>query len=295
MIALLGATGRIGRHVSDGLAAIGLQARVLVRDPARAGSPLPALAADLRDPASLAEGLAGAEQLFLLTPHGPDQDLYEAAAIQAATSAGVHRIVKISAAATTLGPNGPTSTAVAHWRSERRIEASGLRFCLLRPSFLMQNLLSTIAPTVAAAGILAAPMGRAPIAMIDARDVADCAVAALRAPEEPDRAWRLTGPRGVSFEQLGELLEVPYLRAPARLAEWALRARGEDDFEIEHSLRMAAHYSCGAEDLATDSVSVLAGHQPRRIEAFLAEHAQAFDGRRWRLPRTITNRKAASP
>ena len=291
MIAVLGATGTIGRHVAGGLADGSVEARALVRDPERADIPVPAVAADLRDPASLRSALAGAEQLFLLTPHGPDQDRHEAAALDAALDAGVRRIVKVSGAATTLGPNGPASTAIAHWRSESRIEESGLGFCFLRPSFLMQNLLSMAAPTVAESGILAAPMGRAPIAMVDARDIADCALAALADRDGPDRAWQLTGPRGVRFSQLARILGVPYVQPPPRLVARALRARGESDFEIEHSQRMTAHYASGAESVATDAVPQLTGHAARTVETFLGEQAQAFAGRRWPLLRTITSLK----
>ena len=96
----------------------------------------------------------------------------------------MRRIVKISGGAATLGPNGPTSTAAAHWRSERRIEASGLGFAFLRPSFLMQNLLTMHSRRQ---GCCSRRWGDGPIAMVDARDVADCAVAALL---DPDRARR---------------------------------------------------------------------------------------------------------
>src|SRR5437867_10471921 len=114
MIAVLGSTGTIGRHVAAGLAERDAAVRLLRRG--WAGS------VDLREPASLRAALDGAEQLFLLTPHGPDQDLLEANAVDAAADAGVRRVVKISGGAPSLGPNGPASTAVAHWRSEQRIE-----------------------------------------------------------------------------------------------------------------------------------------------------------------------------
>jgi uncharacterized protein YbjT (DUF2867 family) len=173
MIAVLGATGTIGSQVAARLAERKVEARALVRDPDRAQVPLTTVRADLRDPGSLRRALDGTERLFLLTPHGPDQELLENNALDAARSEGVARIVKISGGAPSLGPNGVSSTAVAHWRSEQRIERSGLEFQFLRPSFLMQNLLSIPVK----AGTLAAPMGEAPIAMIDARDIAECAVA----------------------------------------------------------------------------------------------------------------------
>jgi NAD(P)H dehydrogenase (quinone) len=275
MIGVLGATGRIGRHVAAGLALRGVEGRALVRRPT-ADLPLPAVHTDLSAPATLAPALDGVERLLLLTAHGPDQELHEAAALDAAVAVGVQRIVKISGGAPTLGPNGTTATAVAHWRSEQRIERSGLDFAFLRPSFYMQNLLGTVAPTVAASGTLAAPFGHAPIAMVDARDVADCAIAALLDERPSRRAWQLTGPRPVSFGAIAEILGARYISIPTRLAARFMRRNGLDRVEIDHATRMARYFASGADSAATDHVLRLTGRVPRSIEAFLAEHVSAF-------------------
>ena len=256
MIAVLGSTGTIGRHVAAGLAERDVAVRLLRRPEV-----------DLRDRASLGPALDGAEQLFLLTPHGPDQDLLESGAIDAAVAAGVRRIVKVSGGAPSLGPNGPSSTAVAHWRSERRIEDSGLAFCFLRPSFLMQNLVR-LAPK---AGLLLAPMGHAPIAMIDARDVAACAVASLL-QDSSAAAWQLTGPAGVRFKDVAAAMGARYVNVPPRLAAMALRRQGATAFEIDHAVRMASYFASGADGAPTDAVRLLTGHAPRTVQQFLTEH-----------------------
>lgn len=256
MIAVLGATGTIGRRVSAELVERGVAHRPLRRPEV-----------DLRDRRSLDAALEGVEQLFLLTPHDPDQDRWEADAVAAAVAAGVRRIVKLSGGAPALGPNGPTSTAVAHWRSERRIEESGLRFAFLRPSFLMQNL-ATMAPR---AGLLLAPMGRGPIAMVDAADVAAAAVAALRDADGPDRAWHLTGPAGVTFDDVARAIGARYVSVPPRLAARALRRRGASDFEVDHALRMAAYFATGADGTPTDDVRHLTGRAPRSLRRHLSE------------------------
>ena len=266
MIAVLGATGTIGSEVAARLAERGVEARALARDPDRAGVPLPAVRADLRDPASLRTGLDGAEQLFLLTPHGPDQELLETSAIDAARAAGIRRVVKVSGGAPSLGPNGVSATAVAHWRSEQRIERSGLEFQFLRPSFLMQNLLSMPVK----AGTLAAPMGQAPIAMIDARDVADCAVALLTDGETTSTAWHLTGPAPVTFRDAAVKLGAKrYLNVPPRLAARALARQGASPFEVDHAIRMAAYFATGADGAPTDHVKRITGHAPRSLDEFL--------------------------
>jgi NAD(P)H dehydrogenase (quinone) len=275
MIGVLGATGRVGRHIIAGLAERGVDARALVRR-ADADLPLPAVHADLAAPATLPDALHGVDRLLLLTPHGPDQDLHELAAVDAATTAGVERIVKISGGAASLGPNGPTSTAVAHWRSEQRIEQSGLRFVFLRPAFYMQNLRDTVAPIVARTGILAAPFGTAPIAMVDVRDVAACAIAALLDDHAVDRAWQLTGPRPVTFETIAAHIGARHLKVPITATRRAMQRRGLAAFEVDHATRMAAYFAAGSDGAATDHVLRLTGAPPHSVEAFLDEHQSAF-------------------
>ncbi len=88
MIALIGATGRIGRHVADRLAEDGVEVRALVRDPRAAALPVPVVTADLSDPPSVHAALEGAQRLLLITPHGPAQEELEATAIDAAAATG---------------------------------------------------------------------------------------------------------------------------------------------------------------------------------------------------------------
>jgi NAD(P)H dehydrogenase (quinone) len=276
MIAVLGATGTVGRHVCALLADRPVEARALARRPQDADVPLPAVRADLTDPGSVRAALDGVTRLFLLTPHGPDQDLMEAVAIDAAARAGVQHVVKISGGAASLGPNGVTATATAHWRSERCIENAGLGFTFLRPSMYQQGVLALPRP---AGRLLVAPLGHAPIAMVDARDVAACAVAVLTDPDCVDGAWQLTGPRGVTCDDIARHLGLRYVPVPPKVAARALARRGAAPWEVEHAMRMAAYFATGSDGIPTDHVLRLTGRAPRPVEALLDEH----------LPTTTTN------
>lgn len=275
MIGVLGATGRIGGLVAQRLADSGAPACALVRRHVD-GLPLPAIHADLRDVGSLDAALRKVERLLLVTPHGPDQDLLEQAAIGAAYRAGVERIVKVSGGAASLGPNGPTPTGVAHWRSERLIEETGLGFTFLRPSFFMQNLVERFATPVASLGVFPSPLGSAPIAMVDARDVADCAARALTSAGPDQRAWQLTGPTALRIADIAEQLGIRHVAIPTAVAAGALRKRGASTFEITHATRMAALLASGSDSAVTDHVAQLTGHSPRSVDAFLDAHASAF-------------------
>jgi NAD(P)H dehydrogenase (quinone) len=274
MIGVLGATGRVGGEVAALLVERGAEARALIRRPA--SLPLPAVHADLAEPATLPAALDGIGRLLLITSHGPDQEAREAAAVDAATRAGVARIVKVSGGAPSLGPNGAASTAVAHWRVEQRIEAAGIEFAFLRPSFYMQNLLDTVAPAVRKAGVLVAPFGDAPIAMVDARDVAASAVAALLDDEPAHHAWQITGPRPTSFAAVAAHCGACHLKVPVTAVARTLRRRGASDFEVDHAVRMAAYFAAGSDGSATDHVLRLTGRPPRSVEDFLDEHHFSF-------------------
>ena len=183
---------------------------------------------------------------------------------------------RVRLAGASLGPNGATPTAVAHRRAEQRIERSRLELTFLRPSFFMQNLLDAFAPSVAATGLLAGPFGNAPIVMVDIRDVAACAVAALLADGTTSRAWQLTGRRPVRFPMIAEQLGARHVKVPAKAAMAAMCRRGSGAFEIEHARRMSSYFAAGSDGVATDHVLRLTGRSPRSSETFLAEHRDAF-------------------
>jgi NAD(P)H dehydrogenase (quinone) len=267
MIAVLGATGTIGQQLVPLLGERDIPARAVVRSVEGCDLPLPAVAGDLLDQESLELAFKGATDLFLLTPHGPDQDAMESNALAAAMAVGIKRIVKISGGAPSLGPNGASATAITHWRSEQRIEASGLQFQFLRCSFLMQNLLGI----QVMGGLMPAPMGDGPIAMIDARDVADCAATLLAQDDAPDGAWQLTGPSSVTFADVGRVRGARYVSIPPFVARKGLKRRGASPFEVDHSIRMAAYFASGADGSPTGDVAAITGHRPRSIESFFMD------------------------
>lgn len=267
MIAVLGPTGTIGREVAALLGSQGIPARAIVRSTSATNVPIETVPGDLHDRESLEQAFDGATDLFLLTPHAPEQDQLERNALDAAVASGVKRIVKISGGAASLGPNGPTPTAIAHWQSEQRIERSGLKFQFLRPSFLMQNLLGS--PVIK--GIMPAPMGSGPIAMVDARDVAASAVALLTSEATPDNAWQLTGPASVTFSDAAKLRGVRYVNVPTRIARKALIRRGASEFEANHSMNMARYFASGADGSATAAVEQLTGRVPRSLKNFFED------------------------
>ncbi|WP_328881671.1 SDR family oxidoreductase [Streptomyces sp. NBC_00299] len=288
MILVIGATGKIGGEVARLLVSTGSPVRALVRDPSKAAAQalarqgvVPATG-DLGDVASLDAAMQGVDRVFLVSAQDLRQAELQGNAVDAALRATVGHIVKVSGIAPSVSPGGPAEIGRQHWQTEHRIEESGVPFTFLRPGFFMQNLLETAAPMVSKLGLLAAPMGGAPVAMVDARDIAAVAAEVLTGDSHHDRVYDVTGPRAFGYEELAAVLadatgqRVRYVSMPPGFAANVLRRQGKPDWYVEHLVEMAELFRAGAGATVSTTVRDLTGRPPRTIESFAAEHAGSF-------------------
>src|SRR5215208_6950129 len=203
MILVTGATGTIGSEVFRRLAAAGERPRALVRDPqiarARLGNAVEHVVGDLDRPETLEAALAGVDRVFLLTRQTSRQPQQERNVIDAAARSGLRQLVKLSVFR--ADERSPLRIARQHRDAERALEASGLAYAIVRPVFLMQNLLAMVRGDVIRT---AAGAGR--VAMVDARDVAATAVAALTRGGGDGKTYTLTGPQPLSFDEVAEIV-----------------------------------------------------------------------------------------
>lgn len=288
MILIIGATGKIGRETTRLLADSGAPLRALVRNPGGAegisGLGVEMITGDLGDTASLAQAMKGVERVLLVSAQDLRQAELQGNAVEAAVRSGVGHIVKVSGIAPSISPGGPAEIGRQHWQTEHQIEQTGVPFTFLRPGFFMQNLLDTAAPMVARTGVLAAPMGTALIAMVDARDIAASAAAVLSSDDHYNRVYDITGPRAFSYAQLAAVLtdatgrSVRFIDTPPAMAELALRRQGHPDWYVHHLTEMAQLFRAGAGAAVSTSVQALTDRPPRSIEEFAREYVESFTG-----------------
>lgn len=268
-VAVLGATGQVGRHVVTGLEQRGVAYRALTRSPSRPGEHR----VDLAQRAGLAGALAGCESMLLLTPDTDDQAEREIAALEAAVNVGIGHIVKISAQLAGLDP--PVSFGIPHLQVERALRAKPVTWTLLRPTMFVQTL-RMFAPDLARCRRLIAPMGRGAIAFVDVRDIAAVAVAALLRGDLAGRTLTLTGPEAVTCGQIAAMLSerlghrVRYLSPPMALARWKLRTEhpcGQADRLADGAVALRA----GAHSRPSSDVPDVLGRPARTVAAFLDE------------------------
>ncbi|MFG2730417.1 NAD(P)H-binding protein [Streptomyces canus] len=206
-IAVIGGTGKVGRLVLAGLR--GQRVRALVRNDtaaARLGEDTDAdiVRADLDQPETLEPALRGIDVLFVATPFHPTQAQRELAAIDAAESAGVSRVVKVSSYGVGVLPRVPG--AVAHAEVEARLRRSSMSWSALRPDWWLDNLLTQLDHI--REGQLFFPAGDAVVSAVDARDLAEVAVAEIRAEVAMGGSLVLTGPESVTFPEIAERLSL---------------------------------------------------------------------------------------
>jgi (4-alkanoyl-5-oxo-2,5-dihydrofuran-3-yl)methyl phosphate reductase len=195
-----GATGNIGGRVADRLLAEGAAVRVFARDADKArlrfGDRVDVALGDLSDPTSLARALQGIEALFLVNA-GADLAARDKAAAEAARSAGVRLIVKLS----TYDVAQQVGTGAWHAAGEAAIRASGVSFAFVQPSGFMDNVLYW-APSIKSEGIVRSATADGRIPFIHSDDIADVAVACMTTPGYQGKALPITGPEALSFGEM---------------------------------------------------------------------------------------------
>jgi uncharacterized protein YbjT (DUF2867 family) len=221
MILVVGATGYLGMEVCRRLSARGEPIRALVRassDPARRDQ-LRALGAalaygDLEDPVSLAAACAGVKAVITsassiasrVGTYIASVDLQgQRNLIDAAQAAHAGQFIFVS-----LSPNMSSDTPLnrAKRAIEAHLQASGLPYTIIRPSFFMEYWLSPIIgldwPNRRA---MIFGSGDARISWITIGDVAECVARSVDNPVARDAIIQIGGPAALSPNEAVKLFE----------------------------------------------------------------------------------------
>jgi uncharacterized protein YbjT (DUF2867 family) len=208
-ILITGATGKSGGETARRLAAGGHAFRVLVRDADRA-APLAELGAelavgDIGDPGALAAAFDGIERGFLVMPNVQQQLELETGFIDAAVKAGVKHLAYLSSIESV--PENTNPITQIHVAVERHLQASGLDWTLIRPSFFMQ-IFSGMAAGIRDHDQIVLPAGNGTIATTDLRDVAEILVKVLTEPGHENKRYDVTGPELLTLADCAERFSI---------------------------------------------------------------------------------------
>jgi uncharacterized protein YbjT (DUF2867 family) len=262
-------TGKTGRRVAAGLAALGRPVRI----GSRAGNP----PFDWNDPATWAAALDGVGSVYIT--YVPDLAFPGAAeAVDALTrlavGRGVRRVVLLS------GRNEPGAV-----RGEQAVQRSGADWTIVRSSFFAQNFSEGAFVDAVRTGEIAVPAGDVAEPFVDVDDVADIVVAALHDDRHIGELYEVTGPRLLTFAHVADELTAALGRAvryvPVNSDDFAagLRAAGLPDDEVTGLVELFSEVLDGRSAHLTDGVQRALGRQPRDFTTYAtaAAAARAWD------------------
>lgn len=274
-ILVTGATGRVGRHVVQGLLEAGTTVRALVRDPAGAALPeaVSLVEGDIFDEAAVRRAAAGVDAAFLLWPS------FSAAGAQpvvAALTEQVSRVVYLSS----IGVRDDLPPAENGVWGEIEDLLVGSDWTFLRPGGFAANTLSW-ADDFRRGDVVRVSSPEAGRSLIHERDIAAVAVLALLDDKHIGQKYNLTGPEtltqteqiAILSKTLGKPIQIEEL-TPTQ-ARRQMLDQGADPLLAESSVTYWASLVDNPEPVTT-TVPALLNRPALTYRMWAEEHAAAF-------------------
>jgi uncharacterized protein YbjT (DUF2867 family) len=275
MILVTGATGNVGLATVQILAQAGHAVVAGLRDPTdtqQLEPGIPVVAFDFTAPASYAPALRGVDALLLVRPPAISQvKTFINPVVDAAKAAGVGRIVLLSLLGAERMPWVP------HRAIETHIEAAGVPYTFLRPSFFMQNLSTTHRDEIRLRNEIAVPAGQGRTSFIDVRDIAAVAVKVLTEDGHAGRGYPLTGGSALSYTEVAAIFTavlgrpIVYSNPSIPRFVWQLRRRGLAWGLIFVMVGIYTTARLGLAAQVTEDLPRLLGRAPRTMRQFVEE------------------------
>ncbi|CAI8984253.1 NAD(P)H dehydrogenase (quinone) [Pseudomonas sp. IT-194MI4] len=282
-ILVIGATGTIGSLITQGLANAGAEVKALVRQSGKRDFPagVTEVVADLTDVPSMCVALSSVRTLFLLNAVTPDEVTQALITLNLAQEAGIERIVYLSVIHADKFTNVPHFTG--KHTVERMIESLDIPATILRPAYFMQNDLM-VQQTIQNYSVYPMPIGSAGVSMIDARDIADVAVAELlrrdKASSALDRVTlELVGPQALTGASVAKIWssalgrDIAYGGDDVAAFEGQLASYGPTWLAYDMRLMMEGIQKFGmqATEGTVEQLQTIIGHPLRTYEDFVRE------------------------
>lgn len=287
MILVTGATGNVGTEVVKKLREDKEPIRAFVRNRAQAREiTLPGVElveGDFTKPKTFARALEGVETMLLLVPSSAEAEQQQCNFVDAAKSAKVKHIVKLSQ----LGASraAPGRFQRSHGAVENYIEKSRIPHTFLRPNLYMQSLLK-FRTTIASQGAFFAPVSSARVSVIDVRDVAAVAAKALREPGKEGTVYELTGPEALTHAEMAEQLSqvvgkpIRHVEVSQEVMRDVLLKTGMQAWQADGVLEDYEHYRKGEAEKVTMAVRDASGYEAAYFAQFALDYATKFAGGR---------------
>jgi uncharacterized protein YbjT (DUF2867 family) len=244
-----------------------------------AGKPgVTSIEGDFDDPASLRSALEGVDRAFLLTNSTEHTEAQQIAFVEAAQAQRVGHLVKLSQLA--ADQQSPVRFLRYHAAVEAALTNSTVGWTFVRPNLILQAYLA-FAPAIAH-GALPAPIGDAAVSVVDARDIAAVAAAALTEDGHVGKTYTVTGPAAVSHADIATALgnasgrRVRFESIPPKEFIAMVTDAGMPQWQAEGLAEDYAHYDRGEAGAVSPDVERVTGTNARSVHDFANDYADAF-------------------
>ncbi len=286
MILVTGATGKNGVEILKRLSGRKERIRAMVRKQSEIMSATPNcglefVEADFDDAASLRRALSGVQRAFLVTNSSDRVEERQLRFVSLARESGVKHIVYLSQLH--ASSESPLRFLRYHAAVEEAVRTSGMSYTNLRPNLYMQALLM-IGKSIGSEGRFFAPAGDARVSVVDVRDIAAMAVAALTQTGHEGKTYDITGPEALTHAQMAAELSqalhrpVTFVDLPEQQFREALRGFHMPDWQADGLIEDYAHYRRGEAAGISSAVKEVAGEDPRPFAVFARDYRAAFLG-----------------
>jgi uncharacterized protein YbjT (DUF2867 family) len=276
-----GATGTIGRPLTELLLAEGAAVRAVTRDPRTARLPENAevvRGGDRSSPDALADALVGVTAMFLNPAVVGDS---AGKLLELARERGVERVVLLSSGTVQdRVAEQPDVLAVWHKQIEDAVTGSGLEWTILRATEFASNVISQWGQQIRG-GVVRGAYGGSTTAPVHERDIAAVAARALLSTRHGGATYLLTGPQSLTrVEMAGVLAAV--LGCPLRFEEvaraqalLAMTGHGLPQ-PVAQTLLGLQERSVGRAAFVSSAVEQVTGRPALTFARWVADHAAAF-------------------
>lgn len=277
MILITTPNGKVGSEVVKQLQAKGEQVRLGAHTVEKAQKAFPGAEVvhfDFGNEDSVRSALRDVDKLYLASPAEMQAEPVNRV-VDLAKEAGVKHIVRLSGMGVEHHSDSPLR------QIEQHIEASGLAWTFLRPTWFMQNYSMGMADGIRQ-GTVMEPAESAATGFVDARDIAAVGVAALTGDGHAGQAYAITGPEALTRDQVAAKISaaigkpVRYQAVSAQEFEAGMRGAGAPEGLIGLMGSLYGFVRAGQTAGLTTDVQQVTGRTPISFDQFARDHADAW-------------------
>ena len=277
-ILITGATGNVGKAVVSYLDEVEKSYVIGVRNPSKypnAQSKIRKL--DFEDSTTYVSALRDIKSVCLVRPPQlTDVQGIFVPFIEACSVAGVEHIVFLSLLGIEKNPFPP------HYKIEKAIEASGIDYTFIRPSFFMQNLIEPHAKEIIEGNEIYIPSGRAKVSFIDTDDIGEIIGLALTDRRHRNKKYTITGGEAIDYNRVAQLMTQHLGRKITYANPGLLKFRRQtikSGVAKEFANVMSVLYlttKMGMAKEVTDTAEMILGRKPTTMEAFIIKNRKIW-------------------